>query len=386
MTDASPDPALSLRLRQQALLSDFGVEALRATELLPLLRLAVELCAEGMKAEFCKALEYRREADALLVCAGVGWDQDVVGRATVGADLASPAGYALKTGKPVISNHLREETRFRTPQLMADHGIKRAINVLIANRDGHYGVLEVDDTREGKFEEADIAFMQGFANLLGGAIERQRAEARLKAALERQDLLSREMSHRVKNSLAVVAGFLGLQARGSDNEEVKAALADARTRVEAVAAVHDQLWRQPTLGAIDVAGFLDALCSKLQENGRHHRILCEAARLDIPADLAIPLGLFVNELVTNAMKYAYPDGAGEIRVTARPDSGDGLLIGVADDGIGLPQGFDPTAARSASLGMRIINNLGRQLGGPLTVASGVRGAHFSLRMQLPARD
>ena len=192
------------------------------------------------------------------------------------------------------------------------------------------------------------------------------------------------MSHRVKNSLAVVAGFLALQARGSDDEKVKEALVDARTRVEAVAAVHDQLWRQPTLGAIDVSGFLEALCGKLQESARRNVIRCETVRLDIPADLAIPLGLFVNELVTNAIKYAYPDGEGEIRVTARPHEEGGLVIGVADDGAGLPDGFDPTQARSASLGMRIINNLGRQLGGPLTVAPDVKGAHFSLRMVLPS--
>ena len=376
-------PALAFRLRQQALLSDFGVEALRSTELLPLLGRAVELCAEGMEAQFCKALEYQAREDCFLVCAGIGWDADVIGRATVGADLASPAGFALKTGRPVISNHLERETRFRTPQLMADHGIRRAVNVLIANRDGHYGVLEVDDTREGQFDETDIAFMQGFANLLGGAIERQRAEARLKAALERQDLLSREMSHRVKNSLAVVAGFLGLQARATDDESVKNALADARTRVEAVAAVHDQLWRQPSLEAIDVAGFLDALCAKLQESAPRHRILCAAEAVTIPADLAIPLGLFVNELVTNAIKYAYAAGEGEIRVSIRAAAEGGLDLAVADDGAGLPPGFDPTAPRNASLGMRIINSLARQLGGPLTVAPDVQGAQFSLRVALP---
>ncbi|KQP77798.1 MULTISPECIES: histidine kinase dimerization/phosphoacceptor domain -containing protein [unclassified Methylobacterium] len=372
--------ALAFRLRQQAILSDFGVEALRATELLPLLQRATELCAEGMEAQFCKALEYKPHQDCLLVCAGIGWAADAVGTTIIGADLASPAGYALKTGRPVISNHLENETRFRTPKLMADHGIRRAINVLIANRDGNYGVLEVDDTREGQFEEADIAFMQGFANLVGGAIERQRAEARLKAALERQELLSREMSHRVKNSLAVVAGFLGLQARGSDNADVKNALADARTRVEAVAQVHDQLWRQPSLEAIDVAGFLEALCAKLQESAPRHRLVCRAARVNIPADLAIPLGLFVNELVTNAIKYAYPDGEGEIRVEARPDAAGTLILAVEDDGAGLPEGFDPAAARSASLGMRIVNSLARQLGGTLAVAPDVQGAHFSLRM------
>ncbi|KQP28223.1 histidine kinase [Methylobacterium sp. Leaf102] len=377
--------ALAIRLRQQAILSDFGVEALRATELLPLLQRATELCAEGMEAQFCKALEYKPYQDCLLVCAGVGWAADAVGTAIIGADLASPAGYALKTGRPVISNHLQDETRFRTPKLMADHGIRRAINVLIANRDGNYGVLEVDDTREGQFEEADIAFMQGFANLVGGAIERQRAEARLKAAVERQELLSREMSHRVKNSLAVVAGFLGLQARGSDNEDVKAALADARTRVEAVAQVHDQLWRQPSLEAIDVAGFLEALCARLQESAPHHTLVCRAQTVNIPADLAIPLGLFVNELVTNAIKYAYPEGAGEIRITVRDVGADdgaagGLHLSVSDDGVGLPEGFDPTAPRRASLGMRIVNSLARQLGGPLEIATDRPGAHFSLRI------
>ncbi|MFY9294205.1 MAG: histidine kinase dimerization/phosphoacceptor domain -containing protein [Methylorubrum rhodinum] len=370
--------ALELRLRQQVILSEFGVEALRATALMPLLQRATELCAEGMGAQFCKALEYQPSHDMLLVCAGVGWEPDSVGKAVVGADLASPAGYALKTGQPVISNHLENETRFRTPALMADHGIRRAVNVLITNRDGHYGVLEVDDTREGVFGEADIAFMQGFANLLGSAIERLRSEAQLKVALERQDLLTREMSHRVKNSLAVVAGLLALQVRGTENADVKNALSDARARVEAVAQVHDQLWRQPDITRIDLAGFLGALCEKLSESAGTHALRCRAAAVTMPADLAIPLGLFVNELVTNAIKYAYPDGQGEIRIEACPREDGGLTVAVADDGVGLPEGFDPLKSRT-SLGMRVINNLARQLDGILVLVPG-RGARFELRM------
>ncbi|KQT57082.1 histidine kinase [Methylobacterium sp. Leaf456] len=374
----TPPEALDLRLRQQVLLSEFGVEALRASELLPLLQRATELCAAGMGAQFCKALEYKPAQDMLLVCAGVGWEPDNVGKAVVGADLASPAGYALKTGRPVISNHLENETRFRTPALMADHGIRRAVNVLITNRDGHYGVLEVDDTREGVFGEADIAFMQGFASLLGSAIERLRSEAKLKVALERQDLLTREMSHRVKNSLAVVAGLLALQVRGTDNADVKSALSDARARVEAVAQVHDQLWRQPDITRIDLAGFLAALCEKLSDSAGANALRCHAEAVTILADLAIPLGLFVNELVTNAMKYAYPDGQGEIRVEAYPRDDGGLTVAVADDGVGLPLGFDPTKART-SLGMRVINNLARQLDGELVLVPG-KGARFELRM------
>ncbi|MCJ2135283.1 GAF domain-containing protein [Methylobacterium sp. J-026] len=395
-------PDLDYRLRQQAILSEFGVEALRGTDVDHLLQRAAALCAEGMGAEFCKALEYRRGADSLLVLAGVGWGPEVIGRARVGADLASPAGFALKTGRPVISNHLAAETRFRTPQLMADHGIRRAINVLIENRDGAFGVLEVDDTREGMFEEADIAFMQGFANLLGGAIERQRTESLLRAALARQDLLAREMSHRVKNSLAIVASLLALQARAAEAEPaVRAALSDARSRVEAIAGVHDQLWRQGdeaegqgegqgggegVPGELDLAPFLEKLVANLASGKPGQRLVCTAAPHRISADRAIPIGLLVNELVTNALKYAYPPGThpegGEIRVRAeaRPE---GLVVEVADDGVGLPPGFAIGRA-SKSLGMRVVGSLTGQLGGSLTTPPRARGACFRLEVPLTA--
>jgi len=386
-------PDLDYRLRQQAILSEFGVEALRGTDVDHLLQRATELCAQGMGAEFCKALEYRPGADTLLVRAGVGWGPDVIGKARVGADLASPAGFALKTGRPVISNHLADETRFRTPQLMAEHGIRRAINVLIENREGAFGVLEVDDTREGMFAEADIAFMQGFANLLGGAIERQHTESLLRAALARQDLLAREMSHRVKNSLAIVASLLALQARAAEAEPaVQAALTDARTRVEAIAGVHDQLWRQGdgdgngegVPGELDLAPFLETLVANLAGGRPDQRLACTAAPHRISADRAIPIGLLVNELVTNALKYAYPPGThpegGEIRVRAEPRP-DVLVVEVADDGVGLPPGFEVGRA-SKSLGMRVVGSLTRQLGGQLTTPETPRGACFRLEVPL----
>ncbi len=388
--------AVAARLRQQAILSEFGVEALRGTDLDHLLQRATELCAAGMEAQYCKALEYRSGEDMLLVRAGVGWNPDVIGRARIGADLASPAGFALKTGRPVISNHLAAETRFRTPQLMADHNVRRAINVLIENRDGAFGVLEVDDSREGMFEEADIAFMQGFANLLGSAIERHRTEELLRAALARQDLLAREMSHRVKNSLAIVASLLTLQARANEGEPaVRAALQDARSRVEAIAGVHDQLWRQgqpdagggageTTPGEIDLGSFLDKLVGNLASGAPPHRLTCAAHPLRLSADLAIPIGLLVNELVTNALKYAYPaerfPEGGEIRVTAEPGAG-WLRVEVADDGIGLPEGFEIGRA-SKSLGMRVVGSLARQLGGTLTVPPLGQGTTFRLEVPL----
>ncbi|WP_192499440.1 PAS domain S-box protein [Skermanella pratensis] len=188
MTQPAPsEDALAYRLRQQRLIAEFGFHALRCRDLDALLQRATEMCAEGMATHLCKVLEWQRSEDRLLVRAGVGWAAGLVGHAIVGADLESPAGFALKTGRPVISNHLAGETRFRTPRLLAEHGVQRAINVVI--RDGvaecPFGVLEVDSPDPGQFEEDDIAFMQGFANLLGVAVERQKAEDRLNRSHDR---------------------------------------------------------------------------------------------------------------------------------------------------------------------------------------------------------
>lgn len=125
------DRSLHLRIRQQEILAELGVSALQGASFLTLLNEVVHLTAERLEAEYCKVLEYLPSENRLLVRAGVGWDEGVVGTATVGADLASPAGFALHTGKPVISNHLENEQRFRTPELLVEHGIRRAMNVIL---------------------------------------------------------------------------------------------------------------------------------------------------------------------------------------------------------------------------------------------------------------
>jgi hypothetical protein len=105
--------ALRLRIRQQELLAELGVLALQGASFVEMLNHTARITAEGLRAEYCKVMEFLPAENRLVVRAGVGWEEGVVGHATVGADLASPAGYALRTGKPVISNHLENEQRFR---------------------------------------------------------------------------------------------------------------------------------------------------------------------------------------------------------------------------------------------------------------------------------
>ena len=177
---------LAYRLRQQSVLTEFGRKALEASDFDQLFTEAVGLCAEGMRAAFCKLLEYIPEQHRLLVRAGVGWRPGVVGRETLAVDRDSPAGFVFQTGQPVISNHLEHEQRFRTPTLLMEHGVKRALNVLVTLARGRpWGVLAADSPDEGQFDGTDIEFMRGMAQMLGAAIQRLRNEDALRAGEER---------------------------------------------------------------------------------------------------------------------------------------------------------------------------------------------------------
>jgi two-component sensor histidine kinase len=377
---------LPYRRRQQALLREFGSAALQTRDLLHILQSATELCARGLSCRYAKVLEFDPDDKRLVVRAGIGWPAGTIDNVSLGGDMESPAGYAYQTGKSVISNHLQSETRFRTPKLLADHGIKRAINVLIrrgGDGDVPFGVLEADSPDPGQFDEADADFLAGFAGLLGIAIERQHADVKLQEARDHEALLTREMSHRVKNSLTSVVGLLRVQARGADSADVRNALETAAMRVASIAEVHDHLWRGSKVGYVDLSDFIGHLCENLQSSAPEHKLQANSDPVIISADKAIPLGLLVNELVTNAIKYAYVDGPGVIRVDAREIDGR-LLVEISDEGLGLPDGFDIAHPRK-SLGFRVVNGLVRQLMGDLQISANIpRGAMFKITFPLDA--
>jgi two-component sensor histidine kinase len=195
---------------------------------------------------------------------------------------------------------------------------------------------------------------------------------------EHQAVLLREVSHRVKNSLALVASMLTLQARASHHPEVRQSIRDAATRVGTIARVHDQLWQQQDVQTVELSEFLGRLCASLQAGGPGHQVRFTATTARVSADQAIPLALIVNELVTNAFKHAYPRQlGGAVRVILGNDEQDGILrLDVADDGVGLPEDFDPAATSGDSLGMRMILSLAAQLGGQVEAPRASTGACF----------
>jgi two-component sensor histidine kinase len=370
-----------VRIRQQEILAELGVVALRGPNLPELLNEAVRLSAEGLEAELCKVLEFIPTENRLLMRAGAGWDPGLIGVASVGADLASPSGYALRTGKPVISNQLEQEERFRTPDLLRAHGVRRAINVILQGDSAPYGVLEVDSRSEGDFSEHDIAFLQGAANIIGMAIERQRNELQLKAALEHQKVLFKEINHRVKNSLQLVASMLNLSAIGQD-EGVTQVFTEASNRVRAIARAHERLYRSSDISNIELATYLADVCRDLADVTPNCEIGFEASEPILMAtDQAIRLALIVTELVTNAAKHAYPEGAqGRMRVVLSRRGPDRATVRVSDQGRGLPADFDIRS--SAGLGTRMVMALSEASCARLQIRRMAPGTEFEMDMPL----
>jgi two-component sensor histidine kinase len=196
---------------------------------------------------------------------------------------------------------------------------------------------------------------------------RDDAEAEVHASRDRyaalaaeREVLLREVNHRVGNSLQIIASLLHLQASSTDQEDVKAALTNAMGRVAAVAQVHRRLYTSQDLKSVLLNQYLDALLEDLRrsaEGNRMSRLTLKAVPVEIDPDRAVAIGIIVNELVMNAVKYAYPDGAGPIHVNLEADRDD-LLLSIADDGVGLNVKADP---RSTGMGQRIVSAMATKL-------------------------
>lgn len=381
-TPPCDDTQLGYRLRQQELLAELGVVALKQNDLTKLLERAAELAADGLGADLCKVLQYLPDENSLLVCAGVGWNPGVVGSARIVADLASPSGFAFQTGTPVISNHLEQEERFRTPELLASHGVRRAINVILQGDGAAFGVLEVDSRSAGEFTSHDLTFLQGAANILGMAIERRRYERDLTAAVDHQSVLLKEINHRVKNSLQMVASMLSLQASTLCDSPAVQSLQDAIGRISAVARVHERLYRSASVASVDLAAYLGDLCRDMTGLATNCEIRFEPnADVGMATDRAVHVGLLATELISNAIKHAYPGDRGgvvDVRLVRHGDVN--VTLTIRDHGEGLPDGFTTNA--SGGLGMKIVRALVSQCRATLTIVSHEPGTEFVVELPL----
>ncbi len=207
---------------------------------------------------------------------------------------------------------------------------------------------------------------------------RRAAEEALRIAHDRAQLMLREVNHRVANSLALVSSLVALQSRTLDDGAARQALEETQSRIAAIAQVHQRLYTSPDVATVDLDAYLRGLTEELETAmraaGRGASIRLDLEPVRVPTDKAVPIGVIVTELVTNAFKYAYGPGAdGEIRVTLRSRPARGLRLEVTDDGVGLGG-----ETRGTGLGSRIVKAMASTLKAPVTVDPSHRGTRIML--------
>ena len=212
--------------------------------------------------------------------------------------------------------------------------------------------------------------------------ERVKLERERSAAHARVVALMQELVHRVKNNLQLITAMVRIESRSQTSGESKAALERVSHRIEALGALYAKLQAADTVEAIDAAPYLDGLCrdliASMDSGGTAISLITEIESALLPTDRAIPMGLIVNELVTNAVKFAFPPGAkGTVLVTFKREPGK-LRLTVADDG----GGIDPQRSDSG-LGGRLVAGFAQQLGGQLERESGIGGTTVSLILPAP---
>ncbi|WP_267421465.1 histidine kinase dimerization/phosphoacceptor domain -containing protein [Methylobacterium sp. GC_Met_2] len=361
MTDQANDAQETL-LTQQRVLAKFGGLAMRSLDLTEILTEACRLVGEALHTDLAKVMELQPDGKTLLVRAGVGWKPGVVGEATVKAEIGSSEGHALRTGKPVTSDDIENEDRFTCAAFLRDNGVHALVNVIIIGAEGKppYGLLEVDSRTARRFTEEDIAFLETYANLLAAAVDRLRMLDDLRAAVRDKERLLQELQHRVKNNLQVITAFVSAQSRRTTSPEAKAELEAIGHRIETLRLVHDKLYAAGELERIDLAPYLSELCGTLLKfhggASTNVHLRTDLEPVHVRPEAAIPLGLIVNEFVTNSLKYAFGGKRGIVGVQlAMAEDGTATLT-LWDDGMG----FD--GKPGGGTGMRLVNGLVGQLG------------------------
>lgn len=225
------------------------------------------------------------------------------------------------------------------------------------------------------WEEGQVVKLQG---VFQDITERKQAEVQILTSLQEKEILLKEVHHRVKNNLQVISSLLYLQSLEIEDERMLELFRESQTRVSAMALVHEQLYQSENFACVDFGIYLRTLVGSLFE--AYGALKMEIA-LSIETDgttldvhTAIPCGLLVSEMVSNALKYAFPEGKGRITITLCGDGSENLLQ-VRDDGVGFPEN---SAIRSRAVGVQLIDRLAAQLGGTLT-RGGPPGTVYTLR-------
>ncbi|MFA7229380.1 MAG: histidine kinase dimerization/phosphoacceptor domain -containing protein, partial [Melioribacteraceae bacterium] len=240
---------------------------------------------------------------------------------------------------------------------------------------------------ENRVEERTAALANINKVLLQEISERKKIEKSLQSSIAEKDVLIKEIHHRVKNNLQIISSLLFLQYSNITDDETLNIFRDSQSRIKSMALVHEKLYQSKELSKINFSEYLHNLSTYVFQTYRNldknFKFIFDLDEIFLTIDTAIPLGLILNELLTNAFKYAFiNDNTGgeavrEIRIEAKKSDGK-IILTVSDNGVGLPKDFSIT--ESESLGLKLVQNLTEQINGELIIGSD-SGASFTIKLK-----
>jgi two-component sensor histidine kinase len=328
-----------------------------------LLDAAVALVANAVEVQHVKILRYRSWAGDLIVEAGTGWRAGVVGSATFATALSSPPGRAYQTGQPVVIVDLRAAKDFRASPILLEHGIVSLLNVPLQIEGAAWGVLEADSTEPRDFSVDTQNFLMTAGWIIASGIRREQvAQAHSDAVIQvvegnrKHQLLLEEMQHRVKNNFQTILAMIAIQGGRLDVDGAQSALRNIADGIMAMSLAHNQLAPSQHGEAVHLPTYLRALAANIQQPLESITIEVKADEIQAPIETAVPLGLIVNELVTNSVKHAYGEGGGGIFVELWTGPGKGeARLAVFDHGRGVD------GAKTGGVGLKLVEALARQI-------------------------
>ena len=369
-------------LRQHGrVLVDLSRYAAEAVDLQAFIDDAVVRLATALEIDHVKILRYRREHNDLFMEAGVGWDPGVVKAATFAIDMASPVGRAFQTALPVVVEDVATAEHFRPSEVLRAHGIVSLMNVPILADGAVWGVIEIDSSVPRRFTEDTTRFMLSVASLVTLVVRRadSRAAEEAAAAASAQEVLRRElllveMQHRVKNNFQIILGMLELRKPSLPSKAARDVLDRIAEGIMAMSLAHQQLSPTRAGEVLELGAYLQALTKSFVDAADNVVLTVKCDVVQVSIEQALPIGLIVNELITNSMKHAFDDEGGTIRVELHSTGTPGLAtVVVADDGKGLAQ------SQQAGSGLTLIRALADQVRGDLEQTSSQHGTTTTLR-------
>ena len=292
-----------------------------------------------------------------------------------------PIGRAIRSGDVVVISSLVEVPALA--HLGAEieaANLGCGIYLPLKEPRGSFGVLVLTTQAGVLVQEDELRLLRELADDLAFGVttirargEKERADAALLSSLGEKEALLKEVHHRVKNNMQVITSLLRLESSRIDHAQTRTVLKSMQNRIHSMALLHETLCRSSNLASVDLGAYLRQLAGQLIRTIPVSRgqveLHLDLAHLALEMDQAIPCGLIVNELVSNALKHAFPEGqAGAVWIDLHEADDGSYRLRVRDNGVGLPPGLDVEKARS--LGLQLVSDLVRQLRGRLTVGPG----------------